>query len=273
MKKITLIFTSFILSLKLFAQVTPYTNLDSFQSDFEGELETEAFLTGPNEPAICGMVVSNGGDDCFTAGQVIPGFELSASNDSPIVFLPADFLPSANTTPRLGANSGAEVTIITFTGEEDVYAVGHSLHIDNNDDFNYKVYDKNSNLIYDQTVSYSAFYGVISTEPIGWVEVKNVNDSGELIGDLQFGSLTMSVETAVKDQLVYYPNPVNDILNIRSEKNIVTLKVINVLGQTVLEKNTDTNSFIDFTALQPGNYFVKATFDDGGIALFRIFRK
>ncbi len=270
MKKITLALICVLSSANLFSQVTAYTDVTEFENAFSGTLILEDFAGGPQDPSICGFSVTDGGDDCFASGEVVSGFELSATHESPIVYLPAGFLPSDNSTARLGANSGLEITVITFTSN-NVFAVGHSLHVDNNGDFNYKIYNRDNVLIYDQTVSFSPFYGAITNEPIGHVEIRNIADAGELIGDLQFGTQALAVVKNAKNTFVAFPNPVNDILNITSEKQIVAITVVNMLGQTVMQKQVNDNLIsLDLSNVQAGNYFVRADFEDETAAPFRI---
>ena len=270
MKKTTLLLTGLLLSVKLFAQVTPYTSAASLQNDFTGTIVTEDFTGGATDPAICGNVVSSAGNDCFEAGVLVAGFELSATNDGPIVFLPEGFLPSENETPRLGANAGLEVTVLTFTAD-NVFAVGHSLHVDNSGDFNYTVYDKNDAVIYDEDLAFSGFYGIISTTPIGRIEIKSLADAGELIGDLIMGTNTLSVNNNQAKQFTYYPNPVNDVLTIQSATAITSLKVVNMLGQVVVQNNASTT--ISLSAVNTGSYFVQATFENGTTEAFRVVKK
>lgn len=272
MKKTTLLIACMLLSAKMLAQVTPYTTASSLESNFNGTLVTENFDGGFDFPLTCGEAVSSEASDCFDGSVLVEGFEITASQGQ-IVFLPAGFLPSDNTTPRLGANTGIEYTIISFTGEEDVYAVGHSLHVDNNANFNYRVFNRDEELIYEEAVDFTPYFGVISTTPIGRIEIENVNNAGELIGDLSFGTTTLGLDY---NQLrtFTYPNPVNDVLNIQSVAAVASVKVINMLGQVVLSNNVNaTTAAINITALTQGNYIVEAAFANGATQTFRIVKK
>ncbi|KOS07440.1 hypothetical protein AM493_16355 [Flavobacterium akiainvivens] len=263
MKKTTLLFAGLLFSGGLFAQATPYTTLAEFESAYTGTLITEDFTAGPNDPAICGEVVTNAGDDCFTSGQVVAGFELSASNNSVVVYLPPGFLPGDNATPRLGANTGIENTILTFT-EDNIVAVGHALHVDNGGNFNYKVYGTDDTVLYDQDVAYTPFYGIITTQPIGRIEITSVAGAGELIGDLKFGADVMALNDVALNTFSCFPNPSAGVLNVQSAGVIASVSVVNVLGQEVLAQNVNAaTATLNISELKTGSYFVKAVFENG----------
>ncbi len=59
-------------------------------------------------------------------------------------------------------------------------------------------------------------------------------------------------------QIIAYPNPVNDILNIESETKIDSVAMTNFLGQEIFNiKTTTSKSEIDFSNFQKGVYFLK----------------
>jgi hypothetical protein len=73
-------------------------------------------------------------------------------------------------------------------------------------------------------------------------------------------SVQTSLATADFDlkNIVVYPNPVKNILNIAAEKELTTVSVYNVLGQEVMVKSLhDTETNIDVSHLTSGTYFVK----------------
>ncbi|MDR6966716.1 hypothetical protein J2X31_000714 [Flavobacterium arsenatis] len=61
----------------------------------------------------------------------------------------------------------------------------------------------------------------------------------------------------------YYPNPVNDVLNLSYDKNITKVAVYNVLGQEIMIRNNTSNqSQIDMSSLASGTYMVRVTADN-----------
>ncbi|TJY36076.1 T9SS-dependent choice-of-anchor J family protein [Pontimicrobium aquaticum] len=60
----------------------------------------------------------------------------------------------------------------------------------------------------------------------------------------------------------FYPNPVQDKLNLRAQDNIQKISVYNMLGQEVLRQAPNNNKAeVNMSALQTGSYFVKVTID------------
>lgn len=273
MKKFYTILTLFI-SVLSFAQVSIYENPEDFQTAYSGELMLEDFAGAPEEPMLCGTVVSAGiENDCFAPGELLEGFALTASNESEIVLLPAGFLPSDNQTPRLGANSGTEKSIVSFN--PTVYSVGLSLHVDNNADFSFRAYREDDTLLYESELTFSPFIGIISDEPIAKIEIENVNGAGELMGDLQFGTTeNMSVTDQYAAEISYYPNPVHDILNLNSKENISEIEVYDLTGRKVFSKNSiQTSDYkIDFGKFPTGIYIVKIKLNEG-FKSFQVIKK
>ena len=69
---------------------------------------------------------------------------------------------------------------------------------------------------------------------------------------------TLGVDEFEVNALNFYPNPVENVLNLNSNTEIKSAKVINILGQTVLVKNINAASAqIELGTLPAGNYFVE----------------
>jgi len=84
-------------------------------------------------------------------------------------------------------------------------------------------------------------------------------------GILNFGSLfnaTLSTSDLVKkNQFAIFPNPVKDILNIASEKDVISVQVFDNLGRSILtEKNKKSIKVSDF---QNGTYYLKIQTKEG----------
>lgn len=63
--------------------------------------------------------------------------------------------------------------------------------------------------------------------------------------------------------VILYPNPVKDVLNISFDGTITSVGVYNMLGQQVMAKMFDTNeATIDLSGLSSGSYFVKVQSND-----------
>lgn len=92
-------------------------------------------------------------------------------------------------------------------------------------------------------------------------------------------SLTYDVPTASttdfnKKQLTYYPNPVNDVLNLSYSEPLASVQIYNVLGQKVVsEKLNSQEARIDMSSLMAGPYIVKATTVSGASKTIKITKK
>ncbi|MCX6184338.1 MAG: T9SS type A sorting domain-containing protein [Flavobacterium sp.] len=68
----------------------------------------------------------------------------------------------------------------------------------------------------------------------------------------------LGLDTIKQDEFVLYPNPVNDILMIKSSTIIHKISVYNTLGQLLISKNENSNEFsVDLSSLSNGNYFIR----------------
>jgi hypothetical protein len=65
--------------------------------------------------------------------------------------------------------------------------------------------------------------------------------------------------------IMIYPNPANDVVNVKSDFNISRIEVLNFIGQTVYSENTVNSKLvkINTSSLQSGVYFVKVTTSKG----------
>ncbi|WP_452225226.1 choice-of-anchor J domain-containing protein [Lacinutrix chionoecetis] len=94
------------------------------------------------------------------------------------------------------------------------------------------------------------------------VVAKNVG--GDAVGSSTWSFTTETDPTLGVDEFEniatfsVYPNPVSDIVNIKTNLTIDTINVVNMLGQTVkvFNSNTITNNAIDVSGLNNGLYFL-----------------
>lgn len=102
----------------------------------------------------------------------------------------------------------------------------------------------------------------------------------QTIGNCTSEALAITVEVILSvddineanSRLKYYPNPVKDFLNISSELDMTHIEVVNILGQTIISQELNTNQArVDMSALSAGNYFVKVKVN-GNIKVFKVLR-
>jgi hypothetical protein len=148
----------------------------------------EDFLGGPPEILNCGLTISNAGDGCYDQGELEIGFQISASNGSDTVSIPAGVLGNEN--PLAGAITFAEYTIIEFT--PSVYAIAMDLWENNFPLTDIRVFGETGDLIetiqWDVPINTQVFLGMIADVPISKIEIQGEQDGGELIGNLYFGT-------------------------------------------------------------------------------------
>lgn len=74
-------------------------------------------------------------------------------------------------------------------------------------------------------------------------------------------------------EFTYFPNPVKNILNIKSEYAIQSVSVFNLNGQKIMENLKTANGQIDISPLVTGTYIVRVTLENGQIETFKILKK
>ncbi len=75
-------------------------------------------------------------------------------------------------------------------------------------------------------------------------------------------TVTVALGNLVFDDILFsfYPNPTSSILNIKNSKEISGVSIFNLLGQLIIEKQTDSTEVqIDLLNLPSATYFVKVT--------------
>ncbi|UQB68408.1 T9SS type A sorting domain-containing protein [Epilithonimonas zeae] len=91
------------------------------------------------------------------------------------------------------------------------------------------------------------------------------------IGADEFSIETMAVnDVANKSKIQVYPNPVNDVLTVSSDKKVNQISVYNVSGQLIQEINN--SNVINLTKLSSGVYFVK-TVVEGKTEMTKVIKK
>lgn len=97
------------------------------------------------------------------------------------------------------------------------------------------------------------------------------NASTPDIGADEFTIATMAVgEVADKAKVQVYPNPVNDVLTVSSDKKVNQISVYNVAGQLIQEVNNA--NMINLVKLSSGVYFVK-TVVEGKVETTKVIKK
>lgn len=171
-------------------------------------LTIETFDGGANVgpfPTLCGEPMgSTSNDQCFTPGQLAPGFGITSTSGDGIIIFPNGFLGPNAPTRQVGATDFADATIVSFSpsisaAAADVYGGLSANPVD------VEVFDENGNSLGTTTLPPAAardaatFVGVISPVAIGKITFNAENGAGELIDNLEFraaGQLPPGLEAA-----------------------------------------------------------------------------
>lgn len=104
--------------------------------------------------------------------------------------------------------------------------------------------------------------------------------SGSLSSSNQEGNYSdlncesLGINNSNKDKLAYYPNPVTDILNISSDKDINSIAVYSIDGKLVLNQAYHNNEIkLDLSKLETGSYLVKASLNDGSQKNLKVIKR
>lgn len=86
---------------------------------------------------------------------------------------------------------------------------------------------------------------------------------------------SLGVNDINSKSISYYPNPVKDILNLVSEKNVTNVSVYNIEGKLVRNFTSldEPKVQLDLSTLITGTYVVKATTTDGKTKTFKVIKK
>ncbi|OQA92212.1 MAG: hypothetical protein BWY27_00375 [Bacteroidetes bacterium ADurb.Bin234] len=90
--------------------------------------------------------------------------------------------------------------------------------------------------------------------------------TGEVLQSGTVDELTSSINdrTENENQVNIYPNPANDVVNVVSNKEFTQLKVLNLLGQVIFNKEVKTKEYtINTSHFNPGLYIVQLQTPDG----------
>lgn len=89
------------------------------------------------------------------------------------------------------------------------------------------------------------------------------------IDDVELG-VTTQVATSIcpreelENSVVFFPNPVVDVLNIQAEQTISMVRIYSLSGQLVVQQQGNVDS-VDVSVLPRGTYVVRIVFDNGAI--------
>lgn len=110
------------------------------------------------------------------------------------------------------------------------------------------------------------------TPSAAWGEFDNSVETGfSVFGECK-SSLAVNENSAF--EFKYYPNPVKNFLDLKSEKKINSITIYSIDGKNVMTKTIKANeNRLEMSKLTPGTYIVESRFEDGSVKNFKIIKQ
>ncbi len=104
-------------------------------------------------------------------------------------------------------------------------------------------------------------------------EVRTYKNSTVYWDDLSFIDNAGAALESVNSNFKVYPNPVQSELNITSDEMMSNVKIVNVIGQTVVAKNVNAKqTTVNTASLKNGVYFVRVQDNNGNTSVSKILK-
>ncbi|MBW7867496.1 MAG: serine hydrolase [Brumimicrobium sp.] len=129
------------------------------------------------------------------------------------------------------------------------------------------------------------FLNVVPSENLVWIRMGEEpnnslvpfllnDDIWEYVNDLQCASTGIDNEVYQNNFVQLFPNPSNEMVSLKSDKEISKVRIYDVRGQLVKTENTATKEIsISIKELQSGFYFVCVSLTDGKIWTDKLIKK
>lgn len=102
-------------------------------------------------------------------------------------------------------------------------------------------------------------------------------DEDQGYGETEDYTVTVDGVAGINDytssNFTYFPNPMENELNITSNKNIESISVYNLLGQVVMNNVNFAAGKVDVSSLSTGTFLFRVTFEDGVVENFKVLKK
>lgn len=192
-------------------------------------------------------------------------------------FVIADVMYASNTTTAIAVEPGTNTNVQLTFGTGYTYDINIWIDFNNDFDFNDAGELVKTGIACTATVpnTVDASFLMPVSAPTGAHRMRiGTADTGQAppapCYNGSYGvTLDFTVDTTLgsnsfdTSNFVAYPNPVKDVLNLSYKTAISNVKVINLLGQEVVNANANTNDVqVNMSALSAGVYIVNVTVDD-----------
>jgi hypothetical protein len=84
---------------------------------------------------------------------------------------------------------------------------------------------------------------------------------------------TLGLGDIADAKFAYYPNPVIDVLNITSSKEIEKVEIFNLAGQKLMDETKVVNGQVNVKTLTPATYVFRVTLVNGAVETFKVIKK
>jgi hypothetical protein len=193
---------------------------------------------------------------------------------------PGEYLMTVNGNSLTASNAislsltiiDANLQAVTLTTPED-----DAVEVNNNLSFNWEGLVSNDVEYVFELATDDAFGSIIETETTASItaivngldfateyfwRVRGTNDCGDGANSEVYSFTTreeaLGVNENAIDGLVVYPNPTSKVLNVTASIQLVSIDVVNILGQTLFSQEVGAaQAQLDLSALATGNYFVR----------------
>lgn len=129
------------------------------------------------------------------------------------------------------------------------------------------------------------FCNVVPSQNLVWIRMGNAPNSlpvpflmndkiWEYINDLDCSSTGLNEENTKQNLFTMFPNPCNEILNIKSGKQILKIEILNAQGQVLKTESIQKNEVsISIKELMSGLYFVNTTMIDCRVRVGKLIKE
>ena len=225
-----------------------------------------------------GSLLINNGDFNFTVydgGVPGPGAIGDANNDG---FLDVF---NGNNLYQNNPNGNNWLKVVTIGTTSNINGIGARVEITSA--LGTQIRDVQSGTGFRYMGSLNTYFGLgqdttISTLTIYWpsgtvdiLDNINVNQSLEVVE-----GQTLGVHTSDLNQIIVFPNPANDYVEIKSDHNLegAIISLFDLNGRRVINyKNTDASNLVDLSGLSVGEYILRVMSSEGGIYSTKILKR
>jgi len=229
--------------------------------------ETEGWYAAMlDETVLEANIIFNNNDGVQTENQFVSADvcfewtgELNASNELILTTVPCN-----DAGIKIGFQKPAswtEVYIYGYVNDAPVFGNWPGVMLTSENDWYYYTMDASLSEV---NVIYTNNAGEQTTDVLVVEDICYQAQEDLSMLEVECESSSIGDDFANNNQLTFYPNPANEVLNIRTAEDVKTLSINTITGAKVLEiSNQAEMSSINISSLNAGVYFISFTLTDG----------